>query len=42
MQNILYNNSYPIRPPNTPKTKKKYTSDPDLETPRQKWDPLIY
>lgn len=42
MQNILYNNSYPIWPPNTPKSKKKYTTDPDLETSRQKWDTLIY
>jgi hypothetical protein len=41
IHNFQYN-SYPIRPPKTPRTKKKYETAPDLETPRQKWATLIY
>ena len=42
IQKFLYKNSYPIRPPKTPKTTKKYTTDLDLETPRQKWATCTY
>ena len=42
IQNFLYNNSYPIRPPKSPKIKKKYTTCPDLETPRQKLANFTY
>jgi hypothetical protein len=37
IHNILYNNSYPIQPVKTPKTNKKYTTNSDLEIPKQKW-----
>jgi hypothetical protein len=39
---IQNNNSYPIQPPKTPKTKKKYTTGPDQETPRQKLATFTY
>jgi hypothetical protein len=42
IHNILYNNSYPIQPVKTPKTNKKYTTNSDLEIPKQKWVTFTY
>lgn len=42
IHNILYNNSYPIQTVKTPKTNKKYTTNLDLEIPKQKWVTITY
>jgi len=34
--------SYPTRPLTTPKPKKEYMTNPNLENPRQKWTTFTY